>query len=332
MNRDPWVTIIIPLYIICQRFFDDFLKYNKLKYKNFDIIVIADKKVELPKLSKVNYKYLLTGKRNTGPAEKRDLALEFAKGEICAFIDDDAYPDAQWLKEAVKWFRNPDIVAVGGPGVTPPEDSYSQKISGYILESYLCSGGTQNRFYVDHSKGFDNIPSFVVDWPAYNLLVRTKTLKKIGGYGSNFYGGEDTLLCLKLIKYGRIIYDPQVLVYHHRRKFPFELIKQISGVGLHRGYFFKRYPQTSRSVVYLLPTSLTVGLVIWLVLSVLWPGIFLFPFIVTLLGLYILGFLSVKKHHLDILASLISSLGIIMIHISYGVVFVKGLLTKKLLR
>lgn len=332
MNKIPKVSIIIPLYVITDRFFKDFLIYNNLNYSSFEILVVCDKNVQLPKLSRVKVKVILTGKKHTGPAEKRDQAIKLARGEVCAFIDDDAYPDPNWLKNAVKWFKNPDIVAVGGPGLTPPEDSFSQKLGGYIIESYLCSGGIQNRFYVGEKRGFATTPKFVVDWPAYNLLARTSILKKIGGYSSTFYGGEDTLLCLRLIKHGRIICDPEVVVYHHRRNYPFGHSKQISSVGIHRGYFFKRYPETSRSIVYLLPTFLTLGLVMGILLSVLNSRIFLYPFLVLLLFFYLLGFLSVKLHKVDIWSALIASFGIMTTHLVYGTSFIKGLLTKRLVR
>src|SRR3989344_8647399 len=107
----PLVSIIIPLYVTIDRFFADFKKFDYLDYDNFEVIVVSDKKVKLPKLSKSS-RLLLTHKNATGPAEKRDLAIKKAKGEICAFIDDDAYPDQEWLKNAVGEFKNSKISAV----------------------------------------------------------------------------------------------------------------------------------------------------------------------------------------------------------------------------
>jgi cellulose synthase/poly-beta-1,6-N-acetylglucosamine synthase-like glycosyltransferase len=325
-NKYPMVSIIIPLYVISDRFFEDFKKFEKLDYPNFEIIVVCDKKVDLPKLKKVPVAFLLTGHKQSGPAEKRDIALKKAKGEICAFIDDDAYPNPDWLKQAVGWMDAERIVAVGGPGVTPPENTYWQKIAGYIIESYLCSGGIQYRFYPGR------FTFFVQDYPAYNLLVKTKILKKVGGYGSTFYGGEDTLLCLKLIQHGEILYDPRAIVYHHRREFPGQLLKQIAGVGLHRGYFFKKYPETSRSIFYLLPTALTVSFLFAIFLLIIYPTLFLLPFSFLFLLVILIGAVSVYNHKTSLVEAITASLGIVITHITYGVYFIKGLFTKKLLR
>lgn len=326
MNKNPYVSIIIPLYVIRERFFNDLIKYDDLDYPNFEIIIVCDKKVELPELKKVEVKLIVTNKRHTGPAEKRDLAIKQARGSFCAFIDDDAYPRSDWLKKAMACFETNDIVAVGGPGVTPSEDSFWQKIGGYIIESYLCSGAMQNRFYTNGRK----IKKIVQDWPAYNLIVKTDILKRAGGYGSTFYGGEDTLLCLKLLKYGKILFFSQVLVFHHRRIFPLEVIKQIGGVGLHRGYFFKKYPETSRKLIYLLPTSLTAGFMISFILSLLKPQLFAAIFLLAFTFFWFLGSWSIQRHKVGILPSLISGLGIIITHMTYGVYFIKGLLIKKL--
>lgn len=324
MKKYPKISIIIPLYVICDRFFTDFKKFNSLNYSNFEVLVVCDKQVELP-LLKVKTKLILTGLENSGPAEKRDMAIKQAQGSICAFIDDDAYPDKNWLKNTVSWFRNPDIVAIGGPGITPPEDDFFQKIGGYIIESYLCSGGVQYRFYPS------KIMLFVEDYPAYNLIVRKNILRKVGGYGSTYYGGEDTLLCIKLLKHGKILYDPRVIVCHHRRSFPFQHLKQIAGVGLHRGYFFKKYPKTSRKFFYLLPTVLTLMLFSG-ILTIFFVNLAIIPFTITFTLILALGTLSVLTHKVSFGSALLAGLGIILTHITYSLFFIKGLLTNKLTR
>lgn len=322
MKKYPKVSIIIPLYVIIPRFFDDLKEFQKLNYPSYEIIIVSDKQVKFddPKI-----KLLKTGKRRTGPAEKRDLGIKVARGEICAFIDDDAYPDADWLKNAVKHFRDERIAAVGGPGLTPPEDPFWAQVTGVIYKSYFCGGRIQHRF-VKMKRRF-----FVTDYPAYNLLIRKRVLKEVGGYGSYFYGGEDTFLCLKIIQKGyRILYDPNVVVYHHRRPLVLPYLKQIANIGVHRGFFAKRYPETSRALTYFWPTILTVGFVIGLVAS-LFSLIYFTLFIFLFLIVYTLAVLSVIKKS-DPIKSLIAGFGIIATHLTYGTFFIKGLLTNELTR
>ncbi len=328
MKSSPLVSIIIPLHVISDRFFTDLKKFSFLDYKNFEILIVVDSLVKLPPLPKIKIRVLKTGKKNTGPAEKRDFAIKKCLGELCAFIDDDAYPDPAWLKNCVDWFKNPQIVAVGGPGLTPKEDSRAEKIGGHIISSYLCSGGVQHRYYVDKLSQ----PKFTDDWPAYNLIIKKSSLTQVGGFASQFYGGEDTYVCMKLKQIGLIVFDPKVVVYHHRRRFPLSHLKQISNVGLHRGYFFKAYPDTSRRLIYLAPTVLTTLLFAGLLLTVYLPSLFLLPFGSACIFLLALASFSVYRHGANMTDSLFAGLGIIITHATYGIYFLKGIWTKKLIR
>lgn len=322
-TNEPLISIIIPLYVIVDRFYEDLEKFKYLKYKNYEILVIHDAIGLKRKLDDEKVKFISTRKKRTGPAEKRDFALKFVKGEICAFVDDDAYPDPLWLKNAVKVF-NKKIAAVGGPGLTPSEDYFWERVTGLVYSSIFCGGAAQYRFVKRKRQ-------LVVDYPAYNLFVRTDVLKKVGGYGNHFYGGEDTFLCLKLIKAGyKIQYDPDVVVYHHRRKLFFDYFRQISNIGRHRGYFVKKFPETSFHYWYFLPSTLMVGFFLGVLLSVVYNW-FLVYYVFFLLCFYVLAVASVIKSS-NIIMSLFAGIGIILTHISYGIAFIEGLLTKKIVR
>lgn len=319
-SRNPLVSIIIPLHVICDRFIRDLSRFDLLNYPHYELLVVSDKYVRLPKNRKISL--ILTRRRQTGPAEKRDIGILRAKGSICAFIDDDAYPDPKWIKTAVRHFaRNKDIIAVGGPGVTPPDDGRMAQLGGMVYTSGYTSGQLKMRFAPVGER-----PRVIEDWPAYNLFIRTNVMKKVGGWGSTFYGGEDTFICLKMLKYGRMIYDPKVIVYHHRRPLFYPHLKQIFNVGVHRGYFFKRYPETSRQALYLLPTTLTVGFWSLCILSFFHP---------LALSAFLLGFgiffgiaLSTVLNKKDPFGTMLASFGIILTHMAYGIGFVKGLTIK----
>lgn len=311
----PKISIVIPLYVICNRFFEDLKKFSDLDYPDYEILIICDQLVEIdvPKV-----KLILTKLKNTGPAQKRDIALFRARGKILAFIDDDAYPDKKWLINAVKHFLDRNIAAVGGPGVTPPEDSYWSQLTGLVYSSLFCGGHARHRFNKEKAR-------FIEDYPAYNLFVRKAVLKKIGGYGSNFYGGEDTYLCLKIINAGfKIFYDPEILVYHHRRPLFTPYLKQILNIGVHRGYFAKIFPETSRRFIYFLPSILSIGLVSSLILAK--P-----ESIVILLSFLLMGTVSVIRRTSP-LNAIIVGFAIILTHLFYGTGFIKGLFTKNLTR
>ncbi|PIS39177.1 MAG: glycosyl transferase [Candidatus Nealsonbacteria bacterium CG08_land_8_20_14_0_20_38_20] len=320
----PKVSIIIPV-----RKVNDYIKESisyilNLNYKNFEILVFPD--VE-SKESFQKTRIIPTGK--IGPAQKRDLALKYADGEILAFLDDDAYPKKDWLGHGVRHFENPNMAAVGGPAVTPENNSFWQKVSGAVFLSKLSGANPERYWPVGKVREID-------DWPSVNLLVRKSDFSAVSGFNSEYWPGEDTKLCLDLIKKlnKKIIYDPEVFVWHHRRSGLIKHLKQIGNYGIHRGFFAKKYPETSFKLKYLTPSFFFIFILIG------WSLLFLpSPFRLTYFGvwlLYILTlFISVFSIYNKIKVlkiSLATTPYIFLTHIYYGWRFIQGFVFTKNLK
>ena len=281
---------------------------QKQTYKDFEIILLTDYKNNLkyPKLRKKSYG------RYIGPAQKRDGGAKIAKGEIIAFIDDDAYPEKDWLENIILNFRNKNITAVCGPGVTPPNSSWQEQASGWVSVSPLGGGPFGYRFLPEKTR-------FVDDYPSMNLAVRKKDFLAVGGFDSHYWPGEDTKLCLDLTSGSKkIIYDPKILVYHHRRPLWLAHLKQNGNFGLHRGYFAKVLPKTSFRLSYFTPSAL-----------LLFLPLAIFPYSILL----ILNAIWIANKSGSLLQGLISLPAVTVTHLWYGVKFIQGFLfTKKLSR
>jgi GT2 family glycosyltransferase len=261
-----------------------------------------------------------------GPAKKRDMGAEVATGEILVFLDDDSYPNPDLLDIANKYFADETVVALGGPAITPPEDSFWQRVSGAVFLSKF-SGGTPERYVpVGDVRTVD-------DWPSVNLMVRKNAFLEIGGFNSPYWPGEDTKLCLDLIKKTKkkILYVPQMKVWHHRRSGVIAHLKQVGGYGLHRGYFAKKYPDTSRKVIYLLPSAF----VIFVLISIFFPYFGFGMKWLLLTGWTIYG-LTIVKAAIDMVkyepvtVAVAGAVYSVATHIWYGIRFLQGLLTKNL--
>ncbi|RKY34275.1 MAG: glycosyl transferase, partial [Candidatus Omnitrophota bacterium] len=237
-------AIIIPVKSFNQRLNKCITECLKLDYSNFKIFVFPDQ----PFFEfKGKIEVIPTG--NIGPALKRDLALKHSQAEIFAFLDDDAYPDKNWLKNALRHFQDKDTAGVGGPALTPDESPVMEKASGYVFSSVLASGKYIYRYVPKETQEVD-------DYPSCNFLVRREIFDRLGGFNNNFWPGEDTKLCLDITKKlgKKIIYDPQAFVFHHRRTLFFPHYKQVANYALHRGYFVKKFPETSLRFAYFLPS------------------------------------------------------------------------------
>ena len=270
----PLVSIVLPVWEINDYVRESMPHIRNRDYTNFEVLIFPD--VGFDEVFDET-RIIPTGKMV--PAEKRDLALKYAKGEILAFLDDDAYPSTEWLTHVVNNFNNPNVGAVGGPAITPPENNILQKASGLVFETFM--GGGSNRYrYIPARDKFD-----VDDFPTVNFSIRKDIFQQLGGFDTIYWPGEDTKLCLDIVyKLGkRIVYDPKAVVYHHRRRLFREHLRQISNYATHRGYFVKKYPKTSLRLGYFMPSMF----LIYLVLSVI--GMYTQnPYILIPLALYVI--------------------------------------------
>ena len=317
---NPRVSIIIPCKEIGGYARESIEHCLKLDYPDFEIMVLPDAESTL-NLSRV--KIIPTGP--VGPAEKRDLAASKAEGEFLAFIDDDAYPDKLWLKKAMKHFQDMDIAAVGGPGITPETDGLRQKASGLVLSSRIGSGANSFRNTPRQQMEID-------DCPSCNFIIRKSVFQQVGGFDTHFWPGEDTKLCLEVTKKlkKRIIYDPEVLVYHHRRKLFKPHLKQVWNYAIHRGYFAKKLPQTSRRIFYFLPSVFLLGIILGTIASFLNPILRLV--FLSALALYLLLTLITSFESRSMKVAPLVFLGVIATHLTYGAGFLKGLFAREVVR
>ena len=259
-----------------------------------------------------NYEILVLDDERTGkvrPAEKRNQGIRESKGEIIAFIDDDAYPEEHWLERAVALFEDAAVGAVGGPAVTPPGDDGLVRLGGEVYDNILVSGNYRYRYHAGGTR------MDVDDYPSCNLLVRKTILEKIGGYRTDFWPGEDTLLCKDIIDSpARIIYEPSVLVYHHRRALFAPHLRQLGRYAFHRGYFVKRFPSNSLKLSYFIPTAFVLGLLV----PPLWPFYLVY-----------LAIVLITTYRKGVRDWAYVAAGVILSHAWYGLRFAQGLCATK---
>ncbi|MDD5705579.1 MAG: glycosyltransferase [Kiritimatiellae bacterium] len=256
------------------------------------------------------------------PAEKRNIGIRLATGDVIAFLDDDAHPAPQWLEQALKYFSQPDVAAVGGPAVTPLGDPAAAQLGGRVFANPLVSGGYRYRFMSERVREVDDLPSC-------NLLVRADVLRELGGFNTRYWPGEDTILCSDIVhRLGRhIVYDPWTIVYHHRRPLFGPHLRQVGRYALHRGCFARRFPTTSRRPGYMLPSLLLLGTLLGACAAAAWP--LLRPWYCTAIGAY-LAITLIFAFQSGLSAWLMVWLGIMATHFTYGARFLQGLCMRRM--
>jgi len=312
------ISVIIP----CKEINDnvkkciDYIKH--LDYEPYEIILLPD----TLSTDMNGVKVISTGP--TTPGMKRNVGISNSNGELCAFIDSDAYPRKDWLKSAIPYFNDPQVVAVGGPGLTPPEDSLMQRAGGYVLCSFMM-GKLSKRYSTETIVESDDIHSC-------NFIARKTILEEVGGWNEYYWPGEDTLLCLAINNAGKkMIEAKNVVVYHRRRPLYKEHLKQTLRFGLHRGFFAKKFRGNSLRLTYFIPTLFILYLFSGILISIIRP-FFTGVYLITLISYLLFCFVSTLIAVTEIKLIFPVWLGIITTHVVYGISFFIGLLRSDLKR
>ncbi len=318
-------SIIIPVKAINDYIHESMSYLLNLDMQDFEVLIITD----YPEMGSFP-KTRIISSGPVGPSYKRDMSIEHAQGEILAFLDDDAYPKKDWLTKALKQFNSSQVAAVCGPAVTPSSDPFWAKLSGAFYTSYMGSGTERFRYWPSGKI------KEVGDYPSVNLFIRKSVFEEMGGFDTHYWPGEDTKLCLEVIKKGyKIIYDPEIFVWHHRRNSLKKHLIQIFKYSVHRGFFAKKYPQTSLKPIYLIPSVFLLYCLSILLLSfgidpILggWYTTLLWIYLVLLVIFSLIEAMNLRNIKIFFMLPLLFFLS----HVTYGAGFLIGLFKKELVQ
>lgn len=157
-----------------------------------------------------NFKYIFEEKQ--GLSHARNRAIEEAKSEYLAYIDDDAIADKEWLEKIGSVIQNnKDIAAFGGP-IYP---WYNKEKPKWFKDEFATHSYGKEHFQLTEQ----NCPFGL---SGSNMIFKKDALKKYGGFSTE-YGmngdkiafGEESFLFNKMLKNNENIqYFPDIFVYH----------------------------------------------------------------------------------------------------------------------
>src|SRR5439155_12924052 len=185
---------------------------------DFEVIVVDDGSTD--DLARIvepyDVSYIRTA--NHGLSSARNTGLAAATGDIVAYLDDDAWPDPQWLRYLAATFLSSSHAGVGGPNLPPPGD-------GPIAQCVARSPGGPIHVLTGDREA-EHIPGC-------NMAFRRACLEAIGGFDAQFrVAGDDVDLCWRLQQQGWTLgFNPAAMVWHHRRNSVAAYWKQQVGYG-----------------------------------------------------------------------------------------------------
>lgn len=269
--------------------------------------------------SKKDYEVIIIAGKN--PSLNRNKGAEKANGEILCFLDDDAKIEKDILKKADEFFKKYDVDVLGGPQLTPKDDKYFAKTSGYAMGDFFGTSFMSNRY----KKGKLNLNANENDLTSAICFVKKDVFKKLKGFNLDLFPGEDPEFFYRAKKEGyKIAYSPEIFIYHRRRATLKGLWKQFFNYGFTRVKKEKAL-RNKISLLYLLPSLFIIYLILLLPLSLLSAGLFLIPLQIYIILVLISSIKQAIKFR-DLEAILILPFIYPLIHISYGFGLLKGLM------
>lgn len=182
----------------------------RVHHPDTEVIVVVDDPTDAHRVNGIA-RVVTSASRSIGA--KRNQAVAVSDSRYVAFIDSDAYPAEGWLTNAVRILDSrSDLAVVGGPNVSPPQQTGWEWAVGRAHRSVLVDGWWNFR------KNPDAVARDVSDLPSCNMVIRRSDYELVGGMNEELFSAEDIDLCIRLIASGRYIhFTPDVLVFHKDR-------------------------------------------------------------------------------------------------------------------
>ena len=147
----------------------------------------------------------LSGARNTG--------VIAARGQVVAFLDDDASAAPDWIETLLRHYRDPEVLGVGGRA----DPVWPGRRPGWLPREFDWVVGCS---YL----GQPTRPADVRNFIGANMSLRRSAFEAVGGFshgigrvGRTPLGCEETELCIRVhqqIQPAHLRYDPAMVVRH----------------------------------------------------------------------------------------------------------------------
>ena len=215
----PLVSVVVCAYSSerLAQLHETITSLQKQTYTTREIVIVVDHnpalKDELEGLAGDGIRVAPNGGQR-GLADARNTGIALAKGEIVAFIDDDAAAENEWLERLVESYRDPAVIGNGGR-IVPVYEGGPAPV--WLAPEFLWVIGCTYRGMPEKGPVRNVI--------GCNMSFRSSVFQEVGTFNTGIgrlrnqpLGGEETEICIRALNRWpdkKIVYAPDAVVYHH---------------------------------------------------------------------------------------------------------------------
>jgi len=225
----PAISVVVCSYNGARTIRETLQGLARLEYPRSEVIVVDDGSTDATAAIAREFDVRLLSGPNRGLSHARNVGWRAARGEIVAYIDDDAVPDPHWLAYLARAFSETAHGAIGGPNLPPPDDGDT---AACVAQA---PGGPVHVLVSDVEA--EHIPGC-------NMAFRRRWLEAIDGFDEHFRrAGDDVDVCWRLRARGVTIgFSPAAVVWHHRRNSAAAYFRQQRGYGEAEALLEQKWP------------------------------------------------------------------------------------------
>jgi GT2 family glycosyltransferase len=202
---------------------------QRLNYPAMEVIIVDDGSTDDTANIARQFPFDVISISHLGLSTARNVGLQHATGEIVAYIDDDAWPDPDWLTYLAITFRDEAYAGAGGPNIRPPGESM---VSDSVADS---PGGPIHVMLTDVE---------AEHLPGCNMAFRRDALAAVGGFDPIFRtAGDDVDLCWRMQSAGfKLVFSPAAVVWHRAPQSVAAFWNQQLGYGKAEAILERKWP------------------------------------------------------------------------------------------
>lgn len=259
---------------------------------------------------------------NAGPGAARNMGMERARGDFFIFIDSDCTVAPQWLAAIDRDLTANEADAFGGPDSYRDDFPPLLKAINYSMTSFITTGGIRGHKKKQLGRYYPR---------SFNMGLSRAVWERIGGFGGLRHG-QDIEFSHRIITSGaKVVLVPDAVVFHKRRTSIKKFYRQVFNWGVARINLYK-IDAGMLEPVHALPAVATLGVLLVVLATLLFPVVWSATRWLFLLGVLVLGgsalhaALSYRSPRVGLLVPLVMPIQVLGYGIGFIAAFVKRVL------